>query len=223
MLEREFLNVFIQKLIEAGFPQSSIAVEYKLHNNPSSVIIDIGIVDLITNELLLIFEIKVLHEKRSCDQLKRMAQMQLLNYINQIGNPRIPVYLVVAKSSTDFEIFPFQLDEDGKRVFLPAVSIKDLMSYSILSNGSMSAAIEIKAKEIKQTTDWFKIICWLCAILAVALAVLDNLKIITINSTQLALIGVAIALLIMPFSKKLKILGVEFERLTAEKKDSKSK
>ena len=45
---------------------------------------------------------------------------------------------------------------------------------------------------------------------------------VTISATQLALIGVAIALVIIPFSRKLKILGVEFERLIAEKNDKKS-
>ena len=37
------------------------------------------------------------------------------------------------------------------------------------------------------------------------------------STTQLALIGAAVALLIMPFSRKLKILGIEFERLIVEK------
>jgi len=96
------------------------------------------------------------------------------------------------------------------------------MPYAVLSNSSRTSAIGIKNQEIKKTADWFKVVCWICAVVVVALAICDNIVLFTISSTQLALIGVAVALALIPFSRKLKVLGIEFERLIAEKNDNKT-
>ncbi len=69
--------------------------------------------------------------------------------------------------------------------------------------------------------DYFQIACWMSATIVILITVLDVCGKINISATQLGLIGVSIALIIMPFARKLKILGVEFERLTADKKEGK--
>lgn len=222
MYEKEFLRCFIKKLEEVGVPQNSIASEYALKIGTMHGVIDIAIIEPVTNSILSIFEIKVQRESRPQNKLLEMAQQQLLAYINLLQNPNIPAYVVIGKSNSEFEIFPFEIDESGRRALFPATSIENIIPYSVLSNKSRSKAIKETSSEIKRTIDWFKIACWGCASISIILAILDNLKYITISSTQLALFGVAIALIIMPFSKKLKILGVEFERLIAEKKGTKS-
>lgn len=221
MHENEFLYFFIKKLEEAGFPKNSIASEYALKIGTMRGDIDIAIIEPVTNSILSIFEIKMQRDNRPKKQLLDMAQNQLLKYINLLHNPNILAYVVIANENCQFEIFPFEVDESGSRVLSPATSLENITPYSVLSNKSRANAIKETSSEIKRTTDWFKIACWICAAISIALAILDNLKYITISSTQLALFGVATALVIMPFSKKLKILGVEFERLVAEKKDTK--
>ena len=146
----------------------------------------------------------------------------MLTYINRIGNPQIHAYLVIAKTLTDFEIYPFELDENGKRELSSPIQLDSIVRYEILSNRSRTSAIGVKKQEIKKTTDWFKIICWICAGIAAALAICNNVGVLAISTTQLALIGVAIALVIISFSRKLKILGVEFERFIAEKNEKRS-
>lgn len=222
MYESEFLLCFLKKLEEVGFPKNSIASEYELKIDTMRGAVDIAIIEPVTNSILSIFEIKVQRENRPQKQLLDMAQKQLLTYLNLLHNPNIPAYVVLAKENCQFEIFPFEIDESGSRVLSPATTLENITPYSVLSNKSRANAIKETSSEIKRTTDWFKIACWVFAAISIALAILDNLKYITISSTQLALFGVAIALVIMPFSKKLKVLGVEFERLIAEKKDTKS-
>lgn len=222
MYENEFLHSFIKKLEEVGFPQDSIASEFALKTGTMRGGIDIAIIEPVTNSILSIFEIKNQREGRPQKPLLEMAQKQLLTHINLLQNPSIPAYVVIAKSSREFEIFPFEIDESGRRVLFPMISIENITPYSVLSNKSKSEAIKKTSSEIERTTDWFKGVCWVCAAISIILATLDNLKCITISSTQFALFGVAIALIIMPFSKQMKILGVEFERLITEKKDTKS-
>lgn len=222
MQEFTFINEFAKRLISFSYPIDTIVFEYKIAQSPSQGMVDIAIIDKVTNEPLLIFEIKVLRERLSESQLKKQGEAQLLKYINGIGDLQIPAYLVIAKTLTDFEIFSFEADEKGVRELSSPVPMESIMRYEILSNRNRTSAIGVKKQEIKKTTDRFKIICWICAGIAAALAICDNVGIFTISTTQLALIGVAIALVIIPYSRKLKILGVEFERFIAEKNDKKS-
>lgn len=222
MRENEFLHGFIKKIEEMGFPKNSIVYEYGVTIGTMRGAIDLAIIDPVTNCVLSIFEMKVTKENKPLKQLLESAQNQLLEYIKQLPNSDIPAYVVIAKENCGFEIFPFEIDESGSRVLFPAISLQSIIPYAVLSTKSRANAIKETSLKIKKNIDWFKIACWICATISIVLAILDNLKIITISSTQLALFGVAIALIIMPFSKKLKILGVEFERLISEKEDTKS-
>lgn len=218
MHEKDFLNFFIKKLEEIGFSRDSIILDYKLKNDSLVGYVDIAIIEPITNNILSIFEIKVQQKNQNQSQLLEIEKKQLLKYINLLNNQNILAYLVVVKNYDDFEIFPFEVDEKGERTFFPSISIENITPYNILSNKNRVDAIEKATSEIKKTTDWFKITCWVCATILAILAFLDGIKYISISNTQLVLFGAIIALVIMPFSRKLKILGVEFERLI-DKKD----
>lgn len=218
--ESEFIHFFVQKLISAGFPENTIAVEYQMPNIHARAMIDVAIVDLITNKILLMFEIKKGGNESAYKKAKENGERYLLHYISLLKDSTIPVYLVITKGSEDFDILPFEIEKDEKdekRILKSAIPIDNLTSYTVLSNKSIISTIATNSVEIKKNIDGFKIVCWICAGIAIILAGLDIFKIITLSNTQVALIGVAIALVIMPFSKKLKILGVEFERLIAER------
>lgn len=222
MYGNEFLNRFIKRLEEVGFPEDSIVSEYKVMVNNICRVIDIAIIDPVTNTVLSIFEIKLQINKKSEQKLIENAQVDLLKSLNLLHNNNIHAYIVIVKEDGNFTIFPFEVGKNGNRIVFSAVALENIIPFSVLRNKSRANAIKKTSSEIKRTTDWFKITCWICAIISIILAILDNLKYITISNIQLALFGVAIALIIMPFSKKLKILGVEFERLTVEKKDIKN-
>ena len=179
--------------------------------------IDIAIIDRVTNEILSIFELKIMRGNSGKSLLKQ-AENQLCNYLSKLENPEIPAYLVISnisKGDKDFEIFPFEIGDDGKRSLLQSpITMESLPSYTTLSNSSRSSAIDSNEKKRKKTTNWFWGICWFCATVTALLVVLEGLDCISISTTQLSLIGATIALIIIPFSKKLKILGIEFEQLT---------
>lgn len=223
MYEKEFTNIFVQKLIAFGYPPESIILDYKIKKPDGYGIIDIAVVDIVTSQLLSIFELKMYHEHTSYKQIKQQAGIQLQNYINTLKKPELLAYFVIAKSAEDFEIYPYTSDDNGHAMLLPPVSLHSLTPYTVLSSGNRVSALQTKSKQIKRTVDWFKIICWLCAVVVTVLAICDYIGYLSISATQLALISIAIALTIIPFSAKLKILGIEFERLTVERKNKKPK
>ena len=64
----------------------------------------------------------------------------------------------------------------------------------------------------------FKWTSWILALLVLVIGVLNKFKLITVDTTDLAIIGACFGLIILPFSSKLKFLGMEFERFEMTKK-----
>ncbi len=114
MNEYEIINVFVQKLESLGYPSDSIAIEYKIPK--TSRYADIVIFDRYTNKIMMLFEIKISKEDSNKDRIKNYAKEQLEIYINNLDNPQLLAYVVIAKNINDFEIYPFNIDNDnGKR------------------------------------------------------------------------------------------------------------
>jgi len=65
------------------------------------------------------------------------------------------------------------------------------------------------------SVDVFKWICWALAILFATLLVLlkTNVLKVQLDAADKGMIGAIVALILIPYASKLKILGVEFERL----------
>ena len=221
MRENEAINQFTKELERIGFPKESIVQEYAVKNAILQGRIDIAIVDRVTNKVLAIFEVKVVREEMR-KSLLPSAKNQLIKYKDILCDTQIPAYIVLATSDNCFEIYMFRTgtDVNEEKDDLLKITINDIIPYVSLSAGSRSNAKEAISSEIKKETDKFRVVCWSFAACSLLAAILDNFHIISISTTQLTLFGVAIALIIIPFSNKLKILGVEFERLTDEKKNT---
>lgn len=71
-------------------------------------------------------------------------------------------------------------------------------------------------KEI--VVDSFKFACWILAFVVLIIGILAKLKIFELDATDLTIISIVIALILVPFASKLKILGFEFERLKSDDK-----
>jgi hypothetical protein len=214
----EFQKKFIQELINAGYPEKAIVTEYEISDNSSTNVFDVAVFDLTTNELLSIFEFK-LRSQLSDMQLKPedFGRMQLC--LNRLKNTKIQAYFVIVDTANEFKIFKFQNDGDDKGKLTSPIAINDITPYSVLCNKSRVVTIKNKRKKYENAIDLFAIICWACALLLICITVLDLLGCLSISTAQLGLIGAAIALIIMPFSKKLKVLGIEWERMNIEKDD----
>jgi len=244
-------------LIEAGYPEESIVVNYKMPKTAASdefIHIDIAIIDRTTNDLLSIFEftrehsddIKLEHKK---NQLKKLME-----------NLGIPAYFIIVKNEEDIEIYPIETEEteteeveteeveteeaeteeaeteeaeteeietgkSEKRGYKPKPSVltDSLTPYTILSNKSRTSAIKTTIEKMNDSTNRLNIVCAIGFLLAVLMFILDFSENISISTAQLTSIGAAIALLIIPYAKKLSILGIEFERLSDNKEKNEKK
>ena len=220
MRENEAVIQFIKELERIEFPKESIVQEYAVRNACSQGRIDIAIVDWLTNKVLAIFEVKVLRNSEMRRRALESAKSQLIKYRKILDDTQIPAYIVLTADEDDFEVYMFRTgtDVDEERDDLLEITINDIIPYVSLSAGSRSNAKEVVSSEIKKETDKFRLCCWILAACSLLAAILDNIQFISISSTQLTLFGVAVALVIIPFANKLKILGVEFERLADDHK-----
>lgn len=86
--------------------------------------------------------------------------------------------------------------------------------------GARASVLAAVSKERRRTFDGFKAACWGLALLTLLVGVADATGRFELSPTRLALLGVVIALVVIPFAGKLKVLGVEFERLQKLERES---
>ena len=89
----------------------------------------------------------------------------------------------------------------------------------IIGNIRRDLLLLVYERKRENTLNYFQVICWVVAFLLFIVLLLDILKIVSMTPERLALVGGIVALVIIPFAKKLRILGVEFERLSKDASD----
>lgn len=201
--DENILQSVIKFLLSHGYPQESIAVEYPI----GKYRIDLAILDIETKEPIALFEFKA---KRT-PSAERFGREQLKPFLKAASNSSIPTYLVFEKESPPFYEIEKILVND-QETMMPLFAEKPL-DYDILKQSGRNILITRKKAENKDAFDVFKIACWICVVLVFVVFVLDALGRIELSEKQLVLLSGAIALAIIPFASKLKILGVEFERM----------
>jgi hypothetical protein len=215
--EIEVRDFFVKHLISNGFPENSITVDPVFEHLGRKYRPDIVIIDPDSNKPLAIFELK---NSRTNSTLAASIQ-QLSTYAQAIKIPDIPLFAVfpigIDNKSLEFEFFTVNPslknddpDRTTKRGSLPA--------YKLLKNSRLTKEISKVSDEQEQTEDYFQILCWVSAIFVCLLLVADSLNIYKIDVQRLGLIGVIVGLFILPYANKLKLLGLEFERLIRSKK-----
>lgn len=206
--EKETLKSFIDYLVAHGYPESSIALEYPIGKHRA----DLAVVDHDTKEPIAIFEFK----QRKTQNAVKFGKLQLSTLSASLATANVPTYLVFGQDGPQpFEIERIETEEKGKKA--QETTPDELLDYKILKKSRINTAVAEKKKERKNAFDWFWAACWICAVAVITLFILDIRKKLVLNSSQLTLLGVSIALILVPFASKLKILGVEFERLSQAK------
>jgi hypothetical protein len=201
--EQATLHALIRYLVEHGYPLESMAMEYPAGRRRA----DLVLVDTDTQELTAVFELK----RKRTPQSENLGRAQLLSYLEAAGNPAIPAYLVFPGTGDlpfDFELVtpdePQLAEEQTEGDILP--------EYTVLRESRRSTVVAEKKIKKKNALDGFVIACWVCgALTAIALG-LDVFTEFEMSETRIALLGGTVAFIIIPFAKKLKILGVEIER-----------
>lgn len=201
---KDTLKELVSYLKQQGFPESSLAIGWTVGKQK----IDLAVLDNITKEPIAVF---IIIEDNKCNETNLILPSQRLTGSN------IPVYFVFAKDGTpSFEVLRFNNEKKHSSRDLPRMNAENILSYSTLKESGRNAVIERKKRERKSAFDLFQLVCWILALLIVPLIVLDIYKVISISGNQLTLIGIVVVLVLVPFASRIRILGIEFERLIKE-------
>lgn len=210
-LERATLDSLIKYLKEHGYPDSSFAIEYKIGKQR----IDLAIIDPDTQIPIIVFEVKSRKSRQSID----FGKKQIEGYLRSLPDSSVPAYLVFPKGNTPFfDVQRISFDSKTNKIVEEVVVDKSELDFNMHKQSRLSERIEKNQKERTSTIDKFKWISWVLALIILTIGVLNKFKIITIDTTDLVIIGAGIGLIILPFANKLKFLGMEFERFEMTKK-----
>jgi len=202
--EKDTLKALVEYLTAHGYPSNSFVLEYPAGRRRA----DLAVVDPDTKELVAIFELK----RERNPQSEKFGRQQLASYLSEIGNPAIPAYLVFdAPGTPPFEIERVRFDEPDQN--LKEKYMESPPDFQLLKASRRSTVVAEKKEQKKIALDKFMLICFVCAFISGVLFLMDLFSSFEMTEAQLLLLGATIALVIIPFAGRLKILGVEFERL----------
>ena len=216
-----FFEDFIRFLKDKGYPEESIALEYRVDSGSS---IDVAILDLDYNTPIQIFELKRIKNPNTI----RKGVSQLKRYLKALGNENIPAYLVFPEGK-DFEIIranDYSLNVNSDENTEKQMDERSVDSFALNYNGQrVSRRAEsingIKKKKDK-SIDFFKITCFVLAFILIVLLIMKWMCYIYLDNNDLALLGGIIVLFLVPSAQKIKILGIEYEK-AVEKKENDEK
>lgn len=213
--QRALEGKFKKLLIEIGYPSESIIyrpspmkVRHMLFYVPSFLI-----VDPVNKERLALIEVK---EAKIGEG--RFIYENLHDYRKALGNEKIRLYVVGSPTegtTADFSIYTY--DADGK---LGLIDFSLFPVFQALSaDDSAGRKDSLRKKETSATKSFQKASLGLAAFL-LGIAIMDvvfvRYGIVLLTTERLALLGVSVALVIMPYIQKFKWMGLEFEKAISD-------
>ena len=210
---------FFEYLLARGYSRDSITFEPRLGTNFRP---DFAVNDPSIGLRLAYFEVRGLMD----DATRNRSLQQLRRYATEAREVGASFYVVTpAKEPTDTEPFDFLFVNDKSE--LEALPRELFPTYRSLSSDVIATRkVQVETSR-ERTKDTFQIVCWVIAVVVIVLGiadfVCDQKTIELVDTTRITLLGIAVALIVIPFAQKFKILGVEYERLDkARDRDSKS-
>lgn len=218
--DSETENRFVEFLSEKGYPPDSIvyvpslaAVGQRGMYRP-----DFAIIDPERKERLAIIEVKSrLHSQNLTDVVEQLAA-----YEKAFAEKGIESYLaVLSDDAVHHEAFViYKLNAECKLETVPAGQFPKFRT--MLAN-KIALKKESLENKIEESGDRFRITCSVLAVAALAIAIADLIAskydIELLTTERLALLGVSISLVIIPFAAKFKGFGIEYERFYDPKKN----
>lgn len=207
--EQNTLNALIDYLKAHGYPPSSIAVEYPIGKYRA----DLAVVDPDSREPIALFELK----RQRTPTSEKFGRMQLASFLSALRGRTIPTYLVFGmEGDPPFEIEHITFEKEEAPSPEPEPKGVNIIDFAVLRESGSISALADKKREQKHLFDLFQVVCWLLAASVFVLVGLDFADKISITSVRLTMIGIGVALVLVPFASKLRILGIEFERIRRE-------
>lgn len=195
-LEVQIMELLLKELIKNGYPPESLST----YSKKDGYTYDLAIFDPQSNEIIAIFELKLQNPLMSSSTGLRNS---IKKYLAFAKNTNIPFFLVnFKKDKLTFSQFISKDQQKEKGTFVPILKLP-------LFEGLKSKVLGGKRKK---EIDKLTVVCWVLAFLLAILLVLEFYNIYTITFERISLIGAIIALILIPFAQKLKVLNFEFER-----------
>lgn len=211
---------FFEYLVNLGYPKDSIiydpsllSVDGRHQYNPSFLI-----VDPIKQERLAIIEI---NDRELLDASCTYHNKE--SFRKAIRNENIQLF-IVTESESPMDLFPFDLylfSLGGKFI----KSDFSLFPTFLALTAEESASRKTDLRNAKsETVETFQKISWSLAFILLAVVITDficaqfNIELLT--TERMALLGGAVALIVIPFAQKFKGLGIEWEKSTKVDKSS---
>jgi|APTNR8051073442_1049403.scaffolds.fasta_scaffold03322_8 hypothetical protein len=215
-MESQIEQKFFQFLSELGFPKSAVIYEsvFQPIGTDQRYRPDFVLLDPMTSEPLAIIEIK----GRSDPKTLSLATQQMQQYVTALRDKAVRGFVATpAQSGEGFDFYT--IGEEGE----PKQVSSSLLQLESLSSARVAEKKERLAEEKRETTDQFVIVCFTAAVFAVVITVADFIcslyGITLLTAERMALVGAAIALVIIPYVQKFKGLGIEIDRVAKQDKD----
>lgn len=195
-LEVQIMEILLKTLVKNEFPPESLNTYWAKNEHA----FDLAIIDPKTSELIAIIDLEIPSPivASSTNLRKSLSEYTKLGKIDKVS------FFVanLAKSKIDFHQFIPQSNASKLGTFVP---LEKIPSFDSLKEKALG-------KKRKIVHDKIHLICNVSALVLAIFLLLDFFNAHTISSLQLILIGSVIALLLIPYSNKLKIFNIEFER-----------
>lgn len=197
--EKLFLSYLLNEL---GIPEDSIATNYRLNK---FVEVDVAIIDQSTNLPIMIFEVK----SQKNHQTEENARKNMRNIAAHMGINSARMYIAYQLNDGTFDI-------DEINAYAGAVISKEIdfsdFDYKSNRNAVISETVKKKVEEKGKAVDNLSIVSWIMAGGICAGYIIMKILGYILTANDLAIVGVIIGLVLLPFANKIKILGVEYER-----------
>jgi hypothetical protein len=216
-LYKSTFNAFLDYLNKHGYPESSLAIEYPV----GKYRVDLAVIDPATKEPMAFFEIK----GKKDEQAINFGRQQMKTILKAASNKSIPAYLVFAhQGNSQFEIQKIDIDfKDSINKINGEPILSDLIDFNVLRSSRYNSMVAEKKsdKEVMSISIW--VLSWILALLLIALLIMDFVSYIEVKLNHLFLIAGVVALLILPFIKRLRVADFEIEMLESKFKKNKQK
>ena len=203
-------DAFINYLKAHGYPEECIVLEWG--NNKCAF--DIAIMDDDNVTPIAFFEIKskrspqsikmgINHLRRAYKMLNISAPCSLV-----FGTDNAPFFEVMEVSDIVCTDDPVDIDD-----FLNANASSRPMSYNNVKLGAYSKRLARQAEKRKERFDKIKPLCWiLFPVIACIILVLDAFKLYCLTTHRLIVLGVVVAIILLPFFSEFTIKDISFIR-----------
>ncbi len=171
---------------------------------------DLAVIDPETDELIALFEVMGPLDEGAMNK----ARDRVLSFLADVDSWSIPVYLTFVREGTQGTL-PLEFREVGPGGRLR--ESQDIPEFTVLAQRNRSAHKTETREKRKRTLTTFHWVSWLCALLVLVVLLADMFTRVKISEKQLVVLGVFVALILIPYMTRIKVgEWLELERPSAK-------